>query len=106
MEPPARYELDDGVATITMDDGKVNALSPAMLAAVDGALDRAAAEADPEARAELLAEAERAALGHLAVLPIGQFVTHVAVADHVRDLETRPGATFDATRVWLAVDER
>lgn len=35
------YSLDDGVATIAMDDGKVNALSSAMLAAVWGALDRA-----------------------------------------------------------------
>lgn len=35
------YALDDGVATITMDDGKVNALSSAMLGAVAGALDRA-----------------------------------------------------------------
>jgi enoyl-CoA hydratase len=42
MDSPVRYELDDGVATVTMDDGKVNALSPAMLAAVEGALDRAA----------------------------------------------------------------
>ncbi|HZB71759.1 MAG TPA: crotonase/enoyl-CoA hydratase family protein [Acidimicrobiales bacterium] len=42
MEPLARYELEDAVATITMDDGKVNALSPAMLAALGEALDRAA----------------------------------------------------------------
>src|SRR3712207_4645164 len=42
MDSPVRYEVGDGVATITMDDGKVNALSPAMLAAVEGALDRAA----------------------------------------------------------------
>lgn len=41
---PVRYELDDAVATITMDDGKVNALSPAMLAAIGDALDRAAAD--------------------------------------------------------------
>jgi len=33
----------DGVATIAMDDGKVNALSPAMLSALNEALDRAAA---------------------------------------------------------------
>ncbi len=38
------YALDDGVATITMDDGKVNALSSAMAAAVVGGLDRAAAD--------------------------------------------------------------
>lgn len=35
------YERDGDIATITMDDGKVNALSPAMLGAVLGALDRA-----------------------------------------------------------------
>jgi enoyl-CoA hydratase len=35
------YSLDDGVASIVMDDGKVNALSPAMLAELASALDRA-----------------------------------------------------------------
>ncbi len=74
--------------------------------AVDRPLDEAATEVDARARADLVADAERAALGHWAVLPLGQFVTHVAVADHVRDLQVRPGGTFDATRVWLAVDER
>jgi enoyl-CoA hydratase len=38
------YELDGSTATITMDDGKVNALSPAMLTALDAAVDRAAAD--------------------------------------------------------------
>ncbi|HUJ05299.1 MAG TPA: crotonase/enoyl-CoA hydratase family protein [Streptosporangiaceae bacterium] len=38
------YRLRDGVATVTMDDGKVNALSPAMLGQVGAALDRAAAD--------------------------------------------------------------
>src|SRR5829696_8970992 len=42
MADPVRYDVADGVATLTMDDGKVNALSPAMLVAVNGALDRAA----------------------------------------------------------------
>jgi enoyl-CoA hydratase len=37
----ADYSLADGVATITMDDGKANALSPSMLAALDDAFDRA-----------------------------------------------------------------
>ena len=37
------YRLDDSVATITMDDGKVNVLSLAMLTELGGALVRAAA---------------------------------------------------------------
>ena len=35
------YRLDGRIATITMDDGKVNALSPGMLGRLDAALDRA-----------------------------------------------------------------
>jgi enoyl-CoA hydratase/carnithine racemase len=35
------YSLEDGVATIVMDDGKVNVLSPAMLGEIAEALDRA-----------------------------------------------------------------
>jgi enoyl-CoA hydratase len=38
---PVDYALADGVATITLDDGKANVLSPAMLAAIDQALDQA-----------------------------------------------------------------
>jgi enoyl-CoA hydratase len=41
MSDLVNYELEGGVAVVTMDDGKANALSPAMLAAIDGALDRA-----------------------------------------------------------------
>ncbi|HEY1281291.1 MAG TPA: crotonase/enoyl-CoA hydratase family protein [Acidimicrobiales bacterium] len=37
---PVRYARTGGVATVTMDDGKANALSPAMLGAVNDALDR------------------------------------------------------------------
>ncbi len=37
----ASYAFDDGIATITIDDGKVNALSPAMSRAIVEALDRA-----------------------------------------------------------------
>ncbi|MBV8462660.1 MAG: crotonase/enoyl-CoA hydratase family protein [Acidimicrobiales bacterium] len=44
MTNPVHYEFADAVATITMDDGKVNALSLEMLAAVDGALDHALAD--------------------------------------------------------------
>jgi enoyl-CoA hydratase len=40
---PARvtYRLDEAVATIRLDDGKSNALSPAMFAEINAALDRA-----------------------------------------------------------------
>ena len=42
--PLVSYHLDDVVATITMDDGKVNALSPAMQAEINKALDQAEAD--------------------------------------------------------------
>lgn len=38
------YTLDEAIATIALDDGKVNALSPQMLRAVNSALDRAVAD--------------------------------------------------------------
>ena len=38
------YRLEDAIATIAMDDGKVNALSPRMLAELGEALDRAAVD--------------------------------------------------------------
>jgi enoyl-CoA hydratase len=41
MDTRIRYESRDSVAIITMDDGKVNALSSEMLDALNGALDRA-----------------------------------------------------------------
>jgi enoyl-CoA hydratase/carnithine racemase len=41
MSEPVTYVLEDSIATITMDDGKVNALSLRMLAALSAALDRA-----------------------------------------------------------------
>jgi enoyl-CoA hydratase len=44
VETLVTYRLADSVATITMDDGRVNVLSPAMLAELGGALDRAAAD--------------------------------------------------------------
>lgn len=41
MSDLLNYRLHDGVATITMDDGKVNVMSTAMLRAIGDALDRA-----------------------------------------------------------------
>jgi enoyl-CoA hydratase len=44
MTTPLTYELKDSVATITMDDGKVNVMSIAMLSALNAALDRAVSD--------------------------------------------------------------
>ena len=44
MQTIVDYRLEDSVATITMDDGKVNAMSPRMLRAIGAALDRAEAD--------------------------------------------------------------
>ena len=44
MRELVSYRMQEKVATVAMDDGKVNALSPAMLAALGSALDRAAAD--------------------------------------------------------------
>ena len=35
------YSLADDIATLTMDDGKANAMAPAMSAALNAGLDRA-----------------------------------------------------------------
>ena len=40
-----QYEQNDAVAIIRLDDGKANALSPEVIADMQGALDRAEAEA-------------------------------------------------------------
>jgi len=39
------FDIQDGAAILTLDDGKANALSLGMSQALDAALDRAAAEA-------------------------------------------------------------
>ncbi len=44
MDALVRYELNGSVATVTMDDGKVNALSADMFDQVNAALDRAQAD--------------------------------------------------------------
>lgn len=45
MTSPLTYELEDTIAVLTMDDGKANALNPAMIKALSEALDRAEGEA-------------------------------------------------------------
>lgn len=41
MPEPVQYALAEGIATLTLDDGKANALSIDMIAAINAALDRA-----------------------------------------------------------------
>ncbi|HEX4429824.1 MAG TPA: crotonase/enoyl-CoA hydratase family protein [Frankiaceae bacterium] len=45
MTSLVKYLCEDSIATLMMDDGKVNVLSPQMLAELGGALDKAEAEA-------------------------------------------------------------
>lgn len=45
MTAPATIEIKDEIATITMDDGKANAINPPMLEALHACLDRAEKEA-------------------------------------------------------------
>ncbi|MGR8919165.1 MAG: crotonase/enoyl-CoA hydratase family protein [Gammaproteobacteria bacterium] len=45
MSDPLTFELDDGVAVLTLDDGKANAIGFAMIDALNAALDRAEVEA-------------------------------------------------------------
>ena len=41
MDALVTYQLADGIATIAMDDGKVNVMSLAMQSEINAALDRA-----------------------------------------------------------------
>lgn len=41
MSELVSYQLDDGIATLTLNNGKVNAISPDVIAALNQALDRA-----------------------------------------------------------------
>lgn len=44
MQTPVHYQLEQAIATITLDDGKVNALSLTMFQHINAALDRAEAD--------------------------------------------------------------
>ncbi|MGV0834049.1 crotonase/enoyl-CoA hydratase family protein [Mycolicibacterium thermoresistibile] len=56
MSSTVDYQLTDSVATITMDDGKVNALSPAMQRSINEALDSVEQDAEHgKAKAVVLA---------------------------------------------------
>lgn len=44
MSDLVAYDLDDGIATLTLDNGKVNAVSPELIAEFNAGLDRALAD--------------------------------------------------------------
>ena len=50
MSSLVAYQLEDAVATVTMDDGKVNVMSPRMLAEIQAALDQAEVSAAAASR--------------------------------------------------------
>ena len=45
MTSPVMYQFEQSISTITLDDGKVNAMSPTMLSALNAALDQAERDA-------------------------------------------------------------
>ncbi len=68
---------------------------------LDELVARARATADPQARSELYAEAERLVLDQVPVIPIAQLETHTVTAERVRGLEMNAFGTFDAGAVTL-----
>lgn len=69
---------------------------------VDAALDAAQAEADPEERAEKLAEAERLIMAEFPIVPLGQFQTLTRTSDRVHGLTMTLLGTFeDISQVWV-----
>ncbi|MDT5096343.1 MAG: enoyl-CoA hydratase [Mycobacterium sp.] len=77
MTNPVNYELNESVATIALDDGKVNVLGPTMQAAIKEALDRAE---NDDAKAVVLAGNQRVFSGgfDLSVFQSGD--AHAALA--------------------------
>src|SRR3954453_20166990 len=60
MDDIVNYELNEAVATITLDDGKVNVLGPAMQSAINEALDKAEKDS---AKAVVIAGNQRVFIG-------------------------------------------
>ncbi|MBN3512902.1 crotonase/enoyl-CoA hydratase family protein [Mycolicibacterium septicum] len=92
MSSLVSYELNDAVATITMDDGKVNALSPAMQAEINAALDQAAAGAAAgEVKAVVLAGNSKVFSGgfDLSVFSAGDAAATLAMLAGGFDLSVR-----------------
>ena len=59
MSSLVTYEVAEGIAALTMDDGKVNALSIPMLQELHGCFDRAEADAAVPARPRTRSELQR-----------------------------------------------
>ena len=85
MADSVKYELNETVATITLDDGKVNVLGPAMQSAINEALDKAEKDS---AKAVVIAGNQRVFSGgfDLAVFGSGDRIT-VRAGDGEQPLE-------------------
>lgn len=82
---PPTYAVEDGVAVLTLDDGKVNTISHGVLDAIDDALDRA----EGDARALVIAGRSDGAFSAGFHLP-----TMTESTESMRGLVTRGARTF------------
>ncbi|MGH9187150.1 MAG: peptide ABC transporter substrate-binding protein, partial [Acidimicrobiales bacterium] len=73
-------------------------------AGVDALLAAARSAVSAEDRLTRYAEAERAVMATVPILPLAQFRTRAVVAERVRDLAISVGGTFAAELVWLGDD--
>src|SRR5258705_6263965 len=92
MTSAVSYELTESVATITLDDGRVNVLGPVMQSEINGALDRAEKDS---AKAVVIAGNQRVFSGgfDLGVLPSGDPKAALGML----------GGGFELSVPWLTV---
>jgi ABC-type transport system substrate-binding protein len=97
----ARFPSADDFLPPLFATGSPNNLTGFTVPAVDDLLRRARAEADPQKRNSLYAQAERAIMDQVPVMPIAQYELHSVVAPRVRGLQLTSMGTFDGTAIWL-----
>src|SRR4029077_1496026 len=100
MTSAVSYALNESVATITLDDGKVNVLGPAMQSAINDALDRAEKDS---AQAVVIAGNQRVFSGgfDLAVFQSGDAKAALGMLAGCLELPIR-GLTFPAPVIMAA----
>jgi len=101
----AAYPSPDAFLPPLFLSGAPSNLTGFSSADVDAQLKLARAEPDASVRRDLYQAAERTIMEQLPVVPIAQFALHSVVSGRVRQLQLTSFGTFDATKVWLAVDD-